>query len=114
MTTTTRTAANGSATTSKRVPAQREHGLDRLREDECYHLTGLITDSLDEAGYLVRKIHSKALNRTIDHDGSHGTTALDRDEARTILAEARDCAALALDYLFRAVDALDDQDPPPF
>jgi hypothetical protein len=113
MTTTTRTAANGS-TTSTRVPAQREHGLDRLREDECYHLTGLIKDGLDEAAYLVRKVHGKALSRTIDHDGSKGTTALDRDEARTILAEARDCAALALDYLFRAVDALDDPEPPPF
>ena len=42
MSTTAKAADNGGTTTTtekteKTVPAQREHGLDRLREDECYH-----------------------------------------------------------------------------
>jgi len=30
-----------------------EHGMARAREEECYHLTNLIRDCLDEAGHLV-------------------------------------------------------------
>lgn len=120
MTTTTQPASNGSTApktqteTEKTVPAQREHGMTRLREDECYHLTNLIRDSLDEASHLVRKAHSKAHNRTLDYDGSKGTAPLDPAEVRDILTEARDCAAVALDYLFRAADALHDPDDGPF
>ena len=57
-TTATKAASNGD--TTEQAPArQREHGMNRLREDECYHLTGLITDCLDEAEHLVRKVHRK-------------------------------------------------------
>ena len=35
-TTADKASGNGATTTSKRVPAQREHGLKRLREDQCY------------------------------------------------------------------------------
>ena len=109
MTTTDLPASNGSTDTEKIVPAQREHGLDRLREDECHHLTLLIRDSLDEASHLVRKASSKAFSRTLDYDGSKGTAPLDRDEIAGILTEARDCAQVAIHYLYRAISALQDQ-----
>jgi hypothetical protein len=112
MTSTAKAADNGSTTTTeKSVPAQREHGLDRLREDECYHLTDLIGQALTESGHLVRKVHNKAFNRTLDYDGSKGTAPLDRDEAFRILAEARDCTQVALEYLYRAVSALEGEPP---
>jgi hypothetical protein len=113
--TTAKVASNGATTTSTTVPAQREHGLDRLREDECYHLTALIRDSLDEAEHLVRKVHNKAFNRTTDPDGTKGTVPLDHAEARQILTEARECAQVAADYLYQAVTALTGQHgEPPF
>jgi len=114
MTTTDQPASNGSTPTEteKIVPAQREHGINRLREDECYHLTSLIRDSLDETSHLVRKASSKAYNRTLDYDGSKGTAPLDQDEVRDILIEARDCGQVAIDYLYRAVNALDQGDAP--
>jgi hypothetical protein len=114
MTTTAQPASNGSTATEKSVPAQREHGLNRLREEECYHLTNLIRDSLDEAEHLVRKVHNKVYSRTVDHDGSKGTAPLDQAEVRDILTEARDCAQVAIDYLYRATNALQDQDDQPF
>ena len=79
MTTTDQPASNGSTATEteKIVPAQREHGLARLREDECYYLTNLIGDGLDEASHLVRKASSKAFSRTLDYDGSKGTAPLE-------------------------------------
>jgi hypothetical protein len=110
MTTTAQPASNGSTDTAKKsVPAQREHGLDRLREDECYNLTNLIRDGLEEAAHLVRKASSKAYNRTLDYDGSKGTAPLDRDEIAGILTESRDCAQVAIHYLYRAISALQDQ-----
>ncbi len=118
MSTTAKAADNGSTTTTdktentdKPVPAQREHGLDRLREDECYHLTDLIQASLSESEYLVRKVHNKAFSRTLDYDGSKGTAPLDRDEATRVLREACDCAQVAMEYLYRAVSALDGEPP---
>jgi hypothetical protein len=114
MTTTDKPASNGSTATetSKSVPAQREHGMTRLREEECYYLSTLIRDCLDEATHLVRKASSKASNRTNDYDGSKGTAPLDPDEMSGILTEARDCAQVAIDYLYRAVNALDQGDAP--
>jgi hypothetical protein len=114
MTTTDQPASNGSTATEseKIVPAQREHGLARLREDECYNLTNLIGEGLDEASHLVRKASRKAFSRTLDHDGSKGTAPLNHAEIRGILSEARDCAQVAIEYLYRAVDALEDQDEP--
>jgi hypothetical protein len=114
MTTTAKAADNGSTTTEnneKTVPAQREHGLDRLREDECYHLTELTERALSESEFLVRKVHNKAFSRTLDYDGSKGTAPLDRDEATRILTEARDCTQVALEYLYRAVSALEGEPP---
>lgn len=95
----TKAVSNGD-TADKLIPAQREHGMNRLREDECYHITSLITDCFNEAEHLVRKVHGKTQGRVLDYDGSKGTQPLDRDEARKTLGEAYDCASLALTYLF--------------
>jgi hypothetical protein len=104
--TTVQAASNGDDTTDKSTPAQREHGMNRLREDECYRLTGLIGDCLGEADYLVRKVYSKVQNRTMDYDGSKGTKPLDCEEARKILNEAYECASLALSYIYTAATHL--------
>ncbi len=106
-------ASNGGDTATKKdVPAQRVHGVERLREDECYHLTSLILDCLREAEHLVRKVYSKAQNRTLDHDGSRGTKPLDRDELVATLNEAYDCGSQALSYLYSAAAHLKDQTQP--
>jgi hypothetical protein len=99
--TATKTASSGD-TTEKHQPAQREHGMSRLREQECYQLTCLIGNGLDEAAHLTRKVYSKAFNRTLDHDGSKGTKPLDRQEALDVLDEAHQCASLALNYICQA------------
>ncbi len=101
----TKAAGNGEPT-EKRTPIQREHGMNRLREEECYHITNLITDCLNEAEHLVRKVHGKAQGRVLDFDGSQGTKSLDRDEARETLNEAYDCASLALAYIFEVCQHL--------
>ena len=69
-TTADKASGNGATTTTRQVPAQREHGLNRLREDQTYHLSALIVACLSEAEHLVRKVNSKAFSRTIDHDGT--------------------------------------------
>jgi hypothetical protein len=107
-------ASNGGASASKPKPAQREHGMNRLREEECYHLTRLICDGLDEAEHLIRKVHNKAYNRTLDHDGSDGTKPLDCGELLPILDEAYECAALALTYIFSLSLPMRDSTLPPF
>jgi len=114
--TATKSASNGGKTTDKPVPAQREHGIQRLREQECYQLSNLIGDCLSEAEHVVRKLHNKAYNRVLDNDGSRGTCPLDREEVRQILNEAYDCTALALEYIFSASlhlrDQADEPEPP--
>ena len=106
MTTTAKTAANGAATDCYAGPAQREHGLDRLREDQCYHLSALIVACLSEAEHLVRKVNSKAFSRTLDHDGTKGSAPLNNTEIAQILTEARECTQAASDYLYQAVSTL--------
>jgi hypothetical protein len=95
----TKAASNGEST-DKHIPAQREHGINRLREEECYQMTSLVTSCLSEAEHLIRKVNNKVYNRVLDYDGSKGTEPLDLAEAREILNEAYDCAALALAYIF--------------
>ena len=96
-TTADKASGNGATTTTKQVPAQREHGLNRLREDQTYHLSALIVACLSEAEHLVRKVNSKAFSRTIDHDGTKGTTPLDPAEIAgdphrsTRVHRGRDC-----------------------
>jgi hypothetical protein len=92
-------ATSGSADQAD-VPAQRVHGMDRLREDECYHITGLILDCFMEAEHLIRRVRNKAQNRVLDHDGSRGTKPLSVSEFGPVFDEAHDCLALAMTYLF--------------
>jgi len=111
--TTTQAASNGGDTAEKSTPTQREHGRNRLREQECYHLTSLIEDCLSEAEHLVKKVHNKVYNRVLDYDGSKGTPPLDRAEARQLFEEAYDCASLALTYIYSASTHLRDEDSAP-
>jgi hypothetical protein len=110
MTSASTAASNGSATapdTPAVVPAR---GLARLREEQCYHLTALIRSALDQAEYLTNEVNDRAMHRYTDYSGDKGTTPLDRDYARERLGEARTCAQVAVDYLFRAISALHDED----
>jgi hypothetical protein len=109
-------ASNGDAisTDSKRVPAQRVHGINRLREEECYYITALVRQCLDEAEHLVRKAHDKCYSRVLDHDGSKGTQPLDHVEMMLILDEAYECTVLALTYIFSTSTHLRDHDQPAF
>jgi len=111
--TTIQAASNGGDTAEKSTPAQREHGRNRLREQECYHLTSLIEDCLSEAEHLVKKVHNKVYNRVLDYDGSKGTQPLDRAEARQLFEEAYDCASLALTYIYSASTHLRDEESAP-
>ena len=90
--TTTKAASNGDAPPRSHARATRARHR-RLREEECYHLTSLIGDCLDEAEHLVRKVHNKAYDRVIDYDGSKGTEPLDRP--RPSRSSTRPTTALA-------------------
>jgi hypothetical protein len=106
-------ASNGTAK-DKPAPVQREHGINRIREEECYHVTSLIEDCLNEAEHLVRKVHNKAYNRVLDHDGSKGTQLINYAEVIPIFDEAYECVSLALTYLFNVSTHLRDETQPPF
>ncbi len=112
--TTTSAVSNGSTTTDADAPARREHGIARLREEQCYHLTALVKNALYEAEHLTDQVNGKAMDCYRDYTGTKGTTPLDRDDAISKLTEARACAQVAVDYLYSAIDALRDQDEPSF
>ncbi len=109
MTTTAKAAGNGSATAPD-APVTPDHGLARLREEQCYHLTALIRNALNQAEHLTNEVNDRAMDRYRDYSDKKGTTPLDRDYARDRLSEARACAQVAVDYLYRAINALRDQD----
>ena len=111
MTTTTATAASDGST-AEDTPAEREHGITRLREEETYHLTNLVKDALDQAERLTSEVNGRARTSYLDYSGKNGAEPLDRDHAWRRLTEARDCAQVAIDYLYRAVNALDQGDAP--
>jgi hypothetical protein len=54
------------------------------------------------------------MDRYRDYSGDKGSTPLDRDYAFGRLTEARACAQVAVDYLYRAITAMRDQDEQPF
>ncbi len=113
MTTTAEAASNGSDTTAD-APVEREHGLARLREEQCYHLTALVRNALNQAEHLTNEVNDRAMDRYRDYSGDKGSNPLDRDYAFGRLTEARACAQVAVDYLYRAMNALRDQDEQPF
>ena len=108
--TSTAAAASTGSTTAPDTPAVPDHGLARLREEQCYHLTALIRNALTQAEYLTDEVNDRAMDRYTDYSGDKGTTPLDRAYARERLTEARTCAQVAVDYLYRAINALHDQD----
>jgi hypothetical protein len=112
-TTTPKAAANGSPTAQTKHPA-REHGMAKLREEECYHLTGLVRNALNAAERLNEEVHRELSDRYTDFDGRKGTEPLDREHACIRLSEAYDCAAVALTYLWHVTDALRGDVMPPF
>ena len=116
MTTTTEAASNGTTTTTTTTdaPAKREHGLARLREEECYHLTALVRDALNEAERLTNEVNGQSMDRYRDYTGGDGTDPMDRDYAWRRLTEALDCAQVAVDYLYKITTALRDQDEQPY
>ena len=110
MTSTSTAASNGSTTAPDTPATAPDHGLARLREEQCYHLTALIRNALYQAEFLTDEVNDRAMDRYTDYSGDKGTTPLDRDYARERLSEARTCAQVAVDYLYRAINALHDQD----
>ena len=74
--------------------------MNRLREEECYHVTGLIRTASMRPNTWSGRSTTSSHSRVLDHDGSKGTQPLDHVEARKTLDEAYDCASLALTYIF--------------
>jgi hypothetical protein len=66
MTATSTTRADKAAGDNPTDVKERPHGITRVCEEEFYHLTALINDCLDEAGFFVRKVHDKASVRFTD------------------------------------------------
>jgi hypothetical protein len=105
-------ASNGDDISTQDKPAARERGLAFLREEESYHLTGLVLSALREAEHLTEEVHRKASDRFTDYSGKRGAAPLDVAEAADKLREAYDCGSLALTYLYSASSHLRDQPDP--
>lgn len=116
-TTSTKAAANGSPadTETEAKPAERQRGIARLREEEAYHLTGLVLSALAEAEHLIRQVHDKASDRYTDYSGKRGTAPLRPAEVADTLGEAYQCATTAMTYIDNAAMRwLDENEPIPF
>jgi hypothetical protein len=79
-------------------------GIARLRENEVYHLMGLVQSALYEAEHLVREVHDKASDRYLDHDNT--TEPLNGEQVTRLLGEAYQCATLAAAYIDKAAMGL--------
>ena len=100
-------ASNGGTTTDsnpREAPAKPKRGIARLRENEVYHLMGLVQSALYEAEHLVREVHDKASDRYLDHDNT--TEPLNGEQATRLLGEAYQCATLASTYIDKAAMGL--------
>ncbi len=100
-------AANGGTSTEHRAqetPAEPVYGFARLRESEMYHLMGLAQSALSEADHMTRKVHDKARDRYLDHEGT--SEPLDRQEISRLLSDAYQCAIKAANVIDEAADAL--------
>jgi hypothetical protein len=114
MSTATRAARNGQPTTTSSTPHERPDGMVRLHEEECYHLSLMVTNALGAAERLTRKVNRAASERYCDPNGDKDTPPLDTGELLAQLNEARACVRAADDYLLHvinAVGALNDSDP---
>ena len=103
-------ASNGGATTDSSPqdtptsPAKPRRGIARLRENEVYHLMGLVQSALHESEHLVREVHDKASDRYLDHDNT--TEPLNGEQVTRLLGEAYQCANLAATYIDKAAMGL--------
>jgi hypothetical protein len=98
-----------SATEDKPAPA-REHGFNRVQEEQVYYLSGLAGAALYEAERLVTKVKDFALDRSVDRDGRNCTQAIDLPQTATVITEALDCIEIAAESLSRLnVDIRDRQ-----
>ena len=98
------TTTDSSSQDTPASPAKPERGIARLRENEVYHLTGLVTSALYEAEHLVREVHDKASDRYLDHDNT--TEPLNGEQVTRLLGEAYRCANLAATYIDKAAMGL--------
>jgi hypothetical protein len=100
-------ASDGGTTTDncpQEAPAKRERGIVRLRENEVYHLMGLVTSALYEAEHPVREVHDEASDRYLDHDNT--TEPLNGEQVTRLLGEAYQCTTLAAAYIDKAAMGL--------
>jgi hypothetical protein len=103
-------ASNGGTTTDSSPqdtptsPAKPRRGIARLRDNEVYHLMGLVTSALYEAEHLVREVHDKASGRYLDHDNT--TEPLNGEEVTRLLGEAYQCTDLAATYIDKAAESV--------
>ena len=106
--------ANG--TTSAELPAAvREHGIQQVREQAVYSLTGLAESALYEAERLIHEIHAIASQRILDRDGSKGTGPLDTAHIADVIGESLSCIDVAVVHLTRLGDDIrNGQDDQPF
>lgn len=109
----TKAAANGSP--SETESAERQRGIARLREEEVYHLSGLVLSALQETEHLIREVHDKAYDRYTDYSGKRGTAPLSPAAVADTLGEAYQCATTAMTYIDNAAMRwLDENEPIPF
>jgi hypothetical protein len=102
-TTTVQAASNGGTTikpSTQDSPPQPAHGLARLKDEECYHLMGLVTSALSETEHLIRQVHDKARDRYLDTKGD--SEPLNAEEITRLLSEAYQCAISASNYIDQA------------
>ena len=98
------TTTDSSSQDTPASPAKPERGIARLRENEVYHLMGLVQSALYEAEHLVREVHDKASDRYLDHDNT--TEPLNGEQVTRLLGEAYQCATLASTYIDKAAMGL--------
>lgn len=106
--------SNGSAISTD-VQSERKRGFARLRDEECYHLMGLVLSALRETEHLIREVHDKASDRYGDYSGDKGAPCLDAAEVTSTLGDAYQCACTAVTYIDKAAMRwLDDEPESPF
>jgi hypothetical protein len=98
MTTTTTTGKADDKPETADSTKGRSHGVERVREEECYHLTALIKNCLDEAGSLISDVQQQAQERYLDFRGEK-TEPLDFTQISQRLRQVADCAIIALFHL---------------
>lgn len=95
-------AAIDGTDTRKDVPlTRREHGIENVREQVIFNLTGLAESALYEAERLVDQVKKIAFERIYDYDGSKGTEPIDEAMIAKVVTESLDCIDVAAEYLSR-------------